>query len=311
MNENYRKALEKVQKAQCEYKNFNFCCPFINTNIGPTGPQGEIGPTGPMGPQGIQGIQGIQGETGPTGPQGNIGPTGPAGTSITIMGSYDSIDALMDAHPTGEFGDGYLVDNDLYVWADNGSKWLNVGQIKGPQGNIGPTGPEGKMGPTGPQGIQGEVGPMGPSGYALISAYGGKYNNIQTTIDTSNVGTWVLIPLIFPMESYNINNQDENEIVILQDGIYEINYGLNASFDKSSIITLMIRENSVMLPSSVISKQVVPDLTFTFNGSTIVELRENDKLDMEISATNDFVTAILGSGITAYLSVKKIGEITI
>lgn len=336
MNNNYQKALKKVEQAQKEYKCFNCCYPLFNqTNLAPgptgptgaTGPQGEMGPTGPQGVQGLQGVQGIpgpQGEVGETGPEG---PTGPSGTSVTIMGSYDSLDDLLNEHPRGNLGDSYLVGENLYVWSNNGGGWVNVGNIRGPQGEIGPTGPQGEIGPQGEmgeqgvqglqgipgergeQGVPGPMGPQGPSGYALLSAYGGKYNNMQTVINTMGTGTWVQVPLGTPMDNINIINQNENALELEQDGIYEINYNLNVATDKETILTLWVRENSVMIPSTVTAKKVIPSITFSFSGSTIVELKAGDKLDMEISATEDNVDVTFASGITASLSVKKLDEI--
>ena len=66
------------------------------------------------------------------------GARGDDGTSVTILGSYNTYAELIAAHPTGNLGDSYLVAGDLYVW--DGTQWLDVGTIQGPQG---------------PQGIQG------------------------------------------------------------------------------------------------------------------------------------------------------------
>lgn len=336
MNNNYQKALEKIEKAQKKFRQFNCCYPLINQTgfitgpTGPTGPEGPQGEMGPTGPQGIQGLQGPQGDVGPQGEMGEIGPTGPSGTSVTIMGSYDNLDELLAEHPRGNLGDSYLVGSDLYVWSNNGGGWVNVGKIRGPQGEVGPTGPEGAPGPQGlqgeqgvqglqgipgEQGLQGIPGPMGPqgpagpSGYALLSAYGGKYNNMQTVINTMGAGTWVQVPLNTTMDNINIKNQEENAIELEQDGIYEINYTFNASVDRETILTLWVRENSVMIPATVQAKKVIPSITFGFSGSIIVELKADDKLDMELSATVDNVGVTLGSGITATLSVKKLDEI--
>lgn len=66
------------------------------------------------------------------------GAKGEDGTSVTILGSYDTLAELEADHPTGTEGDAYLVNGDLYVW--NGSSWENVGQIKGDKGDTGATG---------------------------------------------------------------------------------------------------------------------------------------------------------------------------
>ena len=112
--------------------------------------QNITGPVGPQGPQGIEGPQGIAGQDGQNGKDG---------TGVNILGSFDTYDDLIAAHPTGNIGDSYLINGDLYVW--DGTEWVNVGNIEGPQG---PQGEQGIQGPQGDQGIQGEDGPIGPQG---------------------------------------------------------------------------------------------------------------------------------------------------
>lgn len=65
------------------------------------------------------------------------GSNGKDGTSVTILGSYDSLSDLQVAHPTGNAGDSYIIDGDLYVWAVDDSIWENVGHIEGPAGKDG------------------------------------------------------------------------------------------------------------------------------------------------------------------------------
>ena len=61
------------------------------------------------------------------------GEDGKDGTSITILGSYDSEEALNNAHPDNNtMGDCYIVNGDLYVWT--GEAFNNVGNIKGEDG---------------------------------------------------------------------------------------------------------------------------------------------------------------------------------
>ncbi|MGM9600649.1 MAG: BppU family phage baseplate upper protein, partial [Faecousia sp.] len=109
-----------------------------------------------------------------------IGPQGPAGadgTGITILGSYDTEAALMQAHPTGEVGDSYLVNGCLYVWSKTQDQWENVGNIQGPKGDTGATGPQGPtgdkgdIGPQGPKGDKGDTGTQGPKGDTGASGY--------------------------------------------------------------------------------------------------------------------------------------------
>jgi hypothetical protein len=176
----------------------------IQGDVGPSGPsgaQGNAGVTGPTGPQGLQGLRGVAGENGavgPTGPQGNtgisgpagpagasgdpgaVGPTGPQGdpgprgltgdqgVSIVLLGTVtNSLSLPLSAN----FGEGYIaVDTGrVWFWGTN-TAWNDVGQIVGPQGDIGDPGPAGatgdpgSVGPTGPQGDPGQQGDPGPAG---------------------------------------------------------------------------------------------------------------------------------------------------
>ena len=65
------------------------------------------------------------------------GSNGKDGTSVTILGSYNTLSDLQAAHPIGSEGDSYIVDGDLYVWAANDAIWENVGSIEGPAGKDG------------------------------------------------------------------------------------------------------------------------------------------------------------------------------
>ena len=72
--------------------------------------------------------------------QGSKGENGADGTSVKIKGSLDNASQL----PTSgnEEGDGYLIDGNLHVW--DGSKWNNVGSIKGDKGDPGSPGAPGE-----------------------------------------------------------------------------------------------------------------------------------------------------------------------
>lgn len=67
---------------------------------------------------------------------GSKGDNGEDGTSVKILGSLSSETELPSSG--NEAGDGYLINGYLWVW--NGSKWENVGQIKGDKGDKGDDG---------------------------------------------------------------------------------------------------------------------------------------------------------------------------
>ena len=126
------------------------------------GDTGETGATGEKGEQGPKGDTGDTGATGDTGPAGAKGDTGATGIGTTIKGSYNTYHELVNAHPTGNDGDSYLVNGSLYVWLNN--VWENVGNIKGEKGDTGDTGSQGVKGDTGDRGAKGDTGATGPKG---------------------------------------------------------------------------------------------------------------------------------------------------
>lgn len=71
-----------------------------------------------------------KGDQGEKGEKGDNGKDGTDGTSIRILGSYESIEELQLAHPTGTAGDTYIVQGELYVWTAEEKSWKNVGRIR-------------------------------------------------------------------------------------------------------------------------------------------------------------------------------------
>lgn len=63
------------------------------------------------------------------------GKDGSDGKSFNILGSYDTMAELIEAHPTGSVGDAYIVAGDLVVWDDEKQQWSNSGRIQGETGN--------------------------------------------------------------------------------------------------------------------------------------------------------------------------------
>lgn len=155
------------------------------------GDKGDIGPTGPEGPMG------------PQGPAGKNGVNGKDGTSVKIVGSASTVNALGDIDTSKlSLGDGYLVDGNLWIYygtnkpeggtykyfTSNNSYWLLVGEIKGPKGETGATGAQGPIGPKGDPGTS----PMLYIRYANdskgngMNLYKGAYLGVY--IDYNNLG---------------------------------------------------------------------------------------------------------------------------
>jgi len=141
---------------------------------GSEGPQGPIGPAGAAGSNGQDGAQ---------------GPAGANGTSINILGTVANCAGLPNAGANAN-GDLYILDaddatcsygaglaGDGYVW--DGTTWLNIGPLRGPQGIQGIDGAPGATGPEGPQGPQGSTG---AAGNGIDATTGGYYTAGGTPI---------------------------------------------------------------------------------------------------------------------------------
>lgn len=126
---------------------------------------------------------------------------GTDGTSVNILGSYNSIEELKVAHPTGNVGDAYIVQGNMYVWCVDDNDWQNVGNIQGPAGADGQEGKSayqiwldaGNTGTEedylaslkGEQGIQGATGKDGTSYYFYVRYSENSNGNPMTTTPTS------------------------------------------------------------------------------------------------------------------------------
>lgn len=122
-----------------------------------------------QGPQGERGLKGDKGDTGaastvpgPKGEKGDKGDKGNDGTSVTIKGTVASATnlPLTGNNP----GDGWVTSNDghLHVW--DGTKFIDVGTVKGPKGDKGDPGTQGSQGLKGDKGDKGDPGNQGPKG---------------------------------------------------------------------------------------------------------------------------------------------------
>lgn len=95
---------------------------------------------------------------------------GKPGDTFTLLGRYDTLDALKTAVPdganiTGFYSVGTALPYTYYAWY-NGD-WQSQGQLQGPKGDKGEKGDTGAQGPQGvqgPQGIKGDTGATGPQG---------------------------------------------------------------------------------------------------------------------------------------------------
>ena len=119
------------------------------------------------------------------------GAKGEDGTGVNILDKYPSLEALKQAHPTGNPGDCYTVNGTLYTWSTSKKDWVDCGNIKGEKGDQGIQGIQGVQGEKGEQGIPGTPGTPGKTSYFHIK-YSANANGIPMS-ETPNtyIGTYV------------------------------------------------------------------------------------------------------------------------
>ena len=303
---------------------------------GPTGAKGdtgEAGPTGepgPTGPTGVTGATGLRGDTGPTGAMGATGETGPTGaTPVVTIGPTVTSEPGTDADVAStETADGV----ELTFTIPRGDT--------GPQGEIGPTGETGETGPTGPTGATPVVtigptvasepgtdadvastetadgieltftiprGDTGPGGGGGLLAYGGKYNDTAQTLNLL-IGSQEQLPLAVDMPASNVDLSPVNALQIQESGVYEINYMFNASASVGASVTLSVRRNGTIIPSTEEQHLLAVATESIYSGSVIENLSAGDLLDMAVSALAA-LTLSLSTGVTVTLSVKRLDDI--
>ena len=90
------------------------------------------------------------------------------GESFAILGRYNTLEELQQAHPVGQKGDNYAVgtedNNIVYFWNIELSEWDILGDLQGPPGATGPQGAQGPKGEKGDKGDPGTTGEQGPAG---------------------------------------------------------------------------------------------------------------------------------------------------
>lgn len=122
------------------------------------------------------------------------GAKGEDGTGVNILDKYDTLEALKQAHPTGNVGDCYTVNGVLYTWSTTKNDWIDCGNIKGEKGDkgdkgdTGDQGPQGEKGDTGSQGPAGDKGDTGDKGQSLAKSTPQWYKSTSNTTQTG--GEW-------------------------------------------------------------------------------------------------------------------------
>ena len=106
-----------------------------------------------------------------------------------------------------------------------------------------------------------------------------------------------------PAENVTFNMPDS--LTIEESGVYEINYMFNASSSLGAAVTLSVRNNGAIIPSTEETHILAIGVESIYSGSVLEALSAGDMLTIEVESTLE-LTLTLSSGVTATLSVKKL-----
>ncbi len=242
-------------------------------------------------PQGFDGINGTNGVDGEPGPKGDPGISEQIEIAETL-----TLDAGMDAEVDDDF-DGRI--HSLTFSIPRGEK----GE-QGPQGEQGIQGNTGPAGPAGADGAKGDTGPKGDAGDANLSAYASIYENNGNSYNLTGDRV-IQVNLSIKGENKNMNTTFTNTIGAKEEGVFKVDYFFVAKSSAAGVISLELRKETEAIAGTKISKTVGVNEYASFNGSTIVTLQKNEKIDLGISSS---VAATLtpDDDITAYLTVLRI-----
>ena len=214
-------------------------------------------------------LRGVQGEPGVPGKDGKDG------NSVRVLGRYDTIEQLNQAHPDGnENGDGYIVDKDLWVWTD--TKFTNVGQFQGEDGL---------------------------STYVHI-----KYSNDGTSFTNNNgedIGTWIGM-YVDNIETDSLKFSDykwkkmegiDAKLLSLSANRQTIAFNNNNTPKDSTAIILTANQQNF---SDTLTWTTVPNVTLGGSGN-------NRTLDISnFINNNQILVTVSGGGLTDTITIVKV-----
>lgn len=276
---------------------------------GPAGPEGPKGATGPAGPDGAPGKDGSPGKDGADGapgqdgfsPSASVAETG-TGATITITDKTGTTTAEIKNGKDGAPGKAGTNGKDGTDGADGTTftpsvsaagvlSWTNDGgkanpapvNIKGPQGDTGPTGPQGE---TGPQGPTGATGPQGAPGkdYTLTDA---DKTEIAAEAAAAIAGTSVPAPASAAVgQIVRIKAVDaagkitQTEAVDLPAGGSSDTWELITSGEMAEAAALLITTDADGAALALKSAQIIVEGATSFGKSTMLRFEVDNETDV-------------------------------
>lgn len=143
--------------------------------------------------------------------------------------------------------------------------------------------------------------PRGES--SSIKVFACKYSDVGTVINlTKQVED--IIPLNRTGTSLGIDVSSNDHFVILENGIYKIEYYFSGSIANDTAFFTEILRNDEVIDGTTISKDLITNTDSDFYGATVLKLEQNDFISLSVRANTDTVLT-LAPDINAYVIITK------
>ena len=156
-----------------------------------------------------------------------------------------------------------------------------------------------------PKGDKGDTGPQGLVGTAILDSYASLYedngNSYMLVANTPNQ-----VELSKNSQIKNMDISFTNAVKVLNAGIYKIDYFFSSVASAQSDISIELRKENITINGTKITKKVNNQEYVWFNGSIIVSLNKDEKIDLAVSSTTN-VTLTPDEDTVSYLNIIKIG----
>lgn len=148
------------------------------------------------------------------------------------------------------------------------------------------------------------MGVTGPTGPSVILAFGYKYSDIGTILNLIKQEV-MKIPLNRNGEAREINLEDNSDFIILENGIYKLEYYFSGSISSDTAFFTELLRNGEAIDGTTISKDLVTNNDSDFYGACVTTLEANDRISLGVRANNDVVLT-LAPDINAYVIITKL-----
>lgn len=115
----------------------------------------------------------------------------------------------------------------------------------------------------------------GPTGPSVILAFGYKFSDLETILNLTKQEV-VKVSLNRNGEAREINLEDNSDFIILENGIYKLEYYFLGSISSDMAFFTELLRNGEAIDGTTISKYLVTNTDSDFYGTCVTTLEAND-----------------------------------